>query len=73
MLGDDVVVEDHTLAAPRGRAGAPVATNGTTAQPAAKRVRKSSPRKRSETDAGTTPAAEPTKRASKAARSAAKS
>jgi hypothetical protein len=72
MLGDDVVVEDHTLAAPRGRAGAPAATNGTSAKGAAKRARKSSPRKRSEAGAGSAPAAEPAKRTRKATRAAAK-
>jgi hypothetical protein len=58
MLGDDIVVEDHTLAAPRGRAAAPAAANGTSA----KRAAKSTSRRRG---AGRAPAAKAAKKAAK--------
>ncbi len=65
MLGDDIVVEDHTLAAPRGRTAAPAAANGTSA----KRAAKSTSRRRAGagTGAGRAPAAK-TAKAAKAAK-----
>lgn len=78
MLGDAIVVEDHTLASPRGRAGEPEATNGQSAKRVAKAGRRPASRKRAETDADSPPAASPpaaTKaaKATKATKAAAKS
>jgi hypothetical protein len=64
MLGDDIVVEDHTLAAPRGRAAAPAApaaANGTSA----KRATKSTSRRRAAAGAGRAPAAKAAKKTAK--------
>jgi hypothetical protein len=62
MLGDDVVIEDHTLASPRGRVAA-VTGNGSSEKPVAKAAVKSTRRRT---------AAKATRAASKATASTAK-
>lgn len=63
MLGDDIVVEDHTLAAPRGRTGSPAADNGTAAKQDAKPAGRSASRRR--TGAGARGAAKTAKKSAK--------
>ena len=72
MLGEDIIVEDHTLASPRGRAAAAATTNGTTAKRVAKATRRPASRRRSRASAGDSVATEVAK-PTKATKSAAKS
>ena len=73
MLGDAIVVEDHTLASPRGRGAEPETTNGQSAKRVSKAARRPASRRRSEASAGSSPATKSTKAATKAAKAAAKS
>jgi hypothetical protein len=72
MLGDAIIVEDHTLASPRGRAAA-AATNGQSAKRVAKTARRPASRRRAAAGAGSSPATKSAKRTSKTAKAAAKS
>jgi hypothetical protein len=75
MLGDAIIVEDHTLASPRGRAGEPETTNGQSAKRVAKAPRRPAARRRSEADSDspttttTTKAAKATKTTKASAKS----
>jgi hypothetical protein len=71
MLGENIVVEDHTLASPRGRTAA-ATTNGTTTKRVAKATRRPATRRRSKASTGDSPVTEVAK-ATKATKSAAKS
>jgi hypothetical protein len=72
MLGDNIVVEDHTLASPRGRTAAAATTNGTTTKRVAKATRRPATRRRAKASTGDSAVTEVTK-ATKATKSAAKS
>jgi hypothetical protein len=72
MLGDAIIVEDHTLASPRGRAGEPETTNGQSAKRVAKAPRRPAARRRAEADSDsptTTKAAKATKTTKASAKS----
>ena len=74
MLGEDIVIEDHTLSTPRERAGAAVSQNGATVKRVAKPAKKTAAPRRP-AGAGKAPATKAAKstKAAKAAKSSAES
>ena len=73
MLGEDIVVEDHTLASPRGRTAASVTTNGTSAKRVAKAARRPASSRRSRSGARSNPTTKAAKATTKATKSTTKS
>jgi hypothetical protein len=73
MLGDAIIVEDHTLASPRGRGDAPETTNGQSAKRVAKSTRRPAARRRSEANSDTPTTTKAAKATAKATKSTAKS
>ncbi len=72
MLGDDVVIEDHTLASPRGRGAGAAMTNGTSVKRAARSARRPASRRRASAGTGGNPVTKVAEAATKAATTAAK-